>query len=73
MRTSRFLTPQSCANFPAVSAATWAAFNEGIRNIFAWSYKGSEYMSWLASDDPEKVWEIQCDALLQCKEKALED
>jgi hypothetical protein len=60
-------------NEDSVSAATWAAYNEGIRNIFAWSYKGSEYMSWLASDDPEKVWEIQCDALLQCKEKSLED
>ena len=42
-------------NEDSVSAATWAAFNEGIRNLFAWSYKGSEYMSWLASDNPEKV------------------
>ena len=60
-------------NEETVAAATWAAFNEGIRNIFAWSYKGSEYMSWLASDDPEKVWEVQCDAFAQCQEKAEEE
>jgi hypothetical protein len=56
-------------NEEAVEAATWAAYNEGIRNIFAWSYKGSAYMDKLASDDPEKVWEIQTNALLECREK----
>jgi hypothetical protein len=54
----------------SVVEATWAAFNEGIRNIFAWSYKGSAYMSWLASEDPEKVWELQTNAFLECHERA---
>jgi hypothetical protein len=52
-----------------VVAATWAAFNEGIRNIFAWSYKGSAYMSWLRSDDPEKVWELQTQTFFEIREK----
>ncbi len=60
-------------NEDSVSAATWAAFNEGVRNLFAWSFKGSQYMSWLASDDPEKVWEIQCDAFFECRQKAQEE
>jgi hypothetical protein len=60
-------------NEESVNAATWAAFNEGIRNIFAWSYKGSEYLSWLRSDDPEKVWEIQTNAFLECHERAAEE
>lgn len=53
----------------AVAAATWAAFNAGIRNIFAWSYRGSEYMSWLRSDNPQRVWEIQTNAFLECRKK----
>jgi hypothetical protein len=53
----------------SVAEATWAAYNEGIRNIFAWSYKGSAYMSKLRSDDPEKVWEIQSNTFAECLEK----
>jgi hypothetical protein len=30
----------------------------GIDNIFAWSYRGTETLSWLKSDDPDKVAEI---------------
>ncbi len=60
-------------NEETVAAATWAAYNEGVRNIFAWSFKGSAYMSWLASDDPEKVWEIQCTAFSECQDKAQEE
>ena len=29
----------------------------GIDNIFAWSYRGTETLSWLKSDDPDKVAE----------------
>jgi len=56
-------------NEDAVAEATWASYNEGIRNIFAWSYKGSSYMTSLASEDPEKVWEIQTNAFLECHER----
>ncbi|HSQ40789.1 MAG TPA: hypothetical protein VLM37_00760 [Fibrobacteraceae bacterium] len=47
--------------------ATNTAFGAGIRNIFAWSYLGSSYLSWLRSDQPEKVWRLQCAALDQCR------
>ena len=30
----------------------------GIKNIFAWSYRGTETLSWLKSDDPDKVAEV---------------
>jgi len=46
-----------------VAAATQCAHAAGIRNIFAWSYLGSSYMSWLRSDNPELVWETQTRAL----------
>jgi hypothetical protein len=29
----------------------------GIDNIFAWSYRGTETLSWLKSDNPDKVAE----------------
>ena len=35
-----------------------AAFAEGVRNFAAWSYYGTEYMSCIKSDDPQKVWDI---------------
>jgi hypothetical protein len=46
-----------------ISIATEASIAQGIRNIFAWSYLGSEYMSWLKSDNPSLVWETQIEAL----------
>ncbi len=49
-------------NEDSVVAATYAAYNEGIENIFSWSYLGSQYLSKLKSDDPEKVWVLQTDA-----------
>jgi hypothetical protein len=30
----------------------------GIKNIFAWSYRGTESLSWLKSDDPDHVAEV---------------
>lgn len=50
-----------------VRLATQEAYRAGVRNIFAWSYRGSEYLSWLRSDNPELVWEIQCNALKTLK------
>jgi hypothetical protein len=51
----------------AVYDATMASYEAGIRNIFAWSYLGSSYLSWLKCDHPERVWEIQCKALDLCQ------
>lgn len=50
-----------------VRLATEEAYNAGIRNIFAWSYRGSEYLSWLRSDNPELVFETQIHALENLK------
>lgn len=47
----------------SVRIATEEAYQAGIRNIFAWSYLGSSYLSWLKSDNPQLVWETQCKAL----------
>ncbi len=58
-------------NEDSIEQATWAAFNVGIRNIFAWSYRGSAYLSWLKSDDPDKVWEIQTNTFAECQEKSI--
>lgn len=35
----------------------------GIDNIFAWSYRGTETLSWLKSDDPDAVAKAFRDAL----------
>ena len=55
----------------AVADATYAAYNEGIRNIFAWSFKGNKNLSWLRSDDWKKVWNTQIEAFGECHEKAI--
>lgn len=39
-----------------IAEAVQVSYDAGIRNIFAWSYKASEYLSWLKSDNPEKAW-----------------
>ncbi|MEI8176292.1 MAG: hypothetical protein WCG78_05445 [Candidatus Omnitrophota bacterium] len=39
-----------------ISVAVKTAYDAGVRNIAAWSYRGTGCMSYLASDDPEKVW-----------------
>lgn len=38
------------------------ALQEKIDNLFAWSFLGSEYLSMLRSDDPQKTWRTLCDA-----------
>ncbi|NQU73651.1 MAG: hypothetical protein HQ547_02955 [Candidatus Omnitrophica bacterium] len=40
-----------------IKTAVMAAHKEGIRNIAAWSYLGTGCMSYLASDDPQGVWD----------------
>lgn len=50
-----------------IRIATGAARSAGIENIFAWSFKGNAYLSWLASDDPAAVWETQIEALAEIR------
>lgn len=45
------------------------AYEEGIRNIMAWSYLGTGYMSSISCDRPEKVWKIIKDSYLELREK----
>jgi hypothetical protein len=40
-----------------IREAIAVAYAEGIRNFAAWSFYGSSYMSWIKSDNPEKVWD----------------
>ena len=40
-----------------ITLALEAAYEEGIRNFAAWSYMGTTQMSWLRSDNPQKVWQ----------------
>jgi hypothetical protein len=35
-----------------------AAYERGVRNFAAWSYFGTGQMSWLKSDNPQKVWQV---------------
>ena len=58
-------------NEESVAEATYAAYNEGIRNIFAWAYRGTSTMSAFRSDNPDKVWKIQTDAFAECHDKAI--
>lgn len=46
-----------------IRIATAEAKKAGIENIFAWSFKGNAYLSWLSSDDPTAVWKTQIEAL----------
>lgn len=39
-------------------AACRGAYEEGIGNIFAWSYRGSKWMSKLTCDNPDLVWDM---------------
>ncbi len=40
-----------------ISLAIRAAYEEGIRNFAAWSYWGTGQMSYLRSDNPNRVWQ----------------
>ncbi|MFQ5708869.1 MAG: hypothetical protein ACE5HO_15540 [bacterium] len=41
-----------------IKEAVATAYAEGIRNFAAWSYYGTAYMSYIRSDNPEKVWDV---------------
>jgi len=43
---------------PEILEAIAIAYAEGVRNIAAWSYYGTEYMSYLKCDHPKEVWDL---------------
>ncbi len=53
-----------------VGEATRAAFEAGVRRIWAWSYLGSAYMSYIRSEDPEAVFRAQGEAFRRCQGEA---
>ncbi|MFQ5630588.1 MAG: hypothetical protein ACE5I1_17585 [bacterium] len=46
---------------PEILEAIAMAYAEGVRNIAAWSYYGTEYMSYLKCDNPKEVWDLLCE------------
>lgn len=44
------------------------SFEAGIRNLMAWSWRASEWMSWLRSDDPEAAHRAMVDAFRKLSE-----
>jgi len=49
-----------------ITTAVEVAYKEGIRNIAAWSYYGTEMMHSLSSDDPALVWKTLGRAYQNC-------
>jgi tRNA U38,U39,U40 pseudouridine synthase TruA len=43
------------------------AYKYGVKNIMAWSYLGTAYMSWGKSERPEKVWQELIKAFLKIR------
>lgn len=41
----------------------------GIRNLMAWSWRASEWMSWLRSDDPEKAHRAMVDTFAELRRR----
>lgn len=47
---------------PLAASLAWEA---GIRNLMAWSWHASEWMSWLGSEDPQKAHRAMVDSFQQ--------
>lgn len=63
-------------NIPAgtetnIRRAVLTAAEEGVRNITAWSFKGTRMMSYIKSDRPEIVWETYISAIREIKNPSL--
>lgn len=41
-----------------IQEAVAVAYSEGIRNFAAWSFFGTAFMSYIRSDNPQKVWDM---------------
>jgi N-acetylmuramic acid 6-phosphate etherase len=46
-----------------IHAAVAAARSAGVDDLWTWGYEACGHMSYLGTKDPERVWEILCDAL----------
>jgi N-acetylmuramic acid 6-phosphate etherase len=54
------LGPEDAGDIHAAVAAARAA---GVDDLWTWGYEACGHMSYLGTRDPERVWEILCDAL----------
>src|SRR5439155_16472647 len=54
------LGPEDADDIRAAVAAARAA---GIDDLWTWGYEACGHMSYLGTHDPERVWEVLCDAL----------
>ena len=61
------LGPEDAADIHAAVAAARAA---GVDDLWTWGYEACGHMSYLGTKDPERVWEILCDALTSPAEPA---
>jgi len=50
-------------------SAVEVAYRMGIRNIMAWSYLGTAYMSSIRSERPKKVWQALKKAYLEIRKE----
>ena len=57
----------TCAEEGHVELATRLAREAGCENLMAWSWRGSAYMSWLASERPDAVYQRQLAAFATAK------
>jgi N-acetylmuramic acid 6-phosphate etherase len=46
-----------------IHAAVVAARSAGVDDLWTWGYEACAHMSYLDTRDPERVWEVLCDAL----------
>jgi N-acetylmuramic acid 6-phosphate etherase len=46
-----------------IHAAVAAARSAGVDDLWTWGYEACGHMSYLGTKDPDRVWEILCDAL----------
>ena len=54
-----------------IRRAVYAAVEEGVKNIVAWSFKGTRIMSYIRPDRPEVVWETYISAIREIKNRSL--
>ncbi|GBF77523.1 hypothetical protein PA598K_06077 [Paenibacillus sp. 598K] len=56
---------------PEVAIAVEAASQAGIRNLFAWGFRGSEYMSFLRCENSEAAWSAYKQAVQKARLQAV--
>ena len=56
----------AAGNERLVEVATRAGYRSGVRRIFAWSFRGSAYMSYIRCENPDAVFHAQARAFAWC-------